>query len=395
MHASAQLAGPEPILGPRPVPADDPRIGAFTRYVEALVRHREPELERFDEMWRALRAALVRELQRRSLWLASPSFLGVYGWESWQAGDGEGGAGSPLEELLADCYAFIFLQRLPRLEAQLALKPNIDGFVFLYLRNYVHDRQKHHDPLGFRIFKVLRAAIRQAVEAGELRVVAGDAKIDNSTVLAVDVAQATAADAARCDELEPLAGRWNDELLPDLVTAGGTAYARMLDALRRRFLDLEAAGVMSVRFKDLADAVKSDVRSRWAALWDQTEGEALPDPAEVGDGGGVPVRLVEPGSRFEDLQSFVSLVGCVSEALERFDGPPRAHHYLLTLWGFLRTFAAGDDSEALPSNRRLASLLRIPRERFPELWQTLHGSIRACQEALAGASASESVGRSR
>ncbi len=388
MQASADLSEGRPTLGAPTYATDNPLVGAFTRYVEALEPHREPALERFDEMWRALRGALVRELQRRSLWLCSPSFLGVYGWESWQSEDGGAGReGCALEELLADCYAFIFLQRLPRLQAQLALKPNIDGFVFLYLRNYVHDRQKHHDPMGFRIFKVLRAAVREAVEAGELHVLAGDNKISNSTVLGVDEGEPS---EATLGELQSLVGRWNDELLPDLVTAGGTVYRQMLTALRRRLLDLEAAGVRSLRFKELADAVKNDVRLRWAALYEQAEGETSPGlkgSAESQDGGSPyprRVRLVEPGTGFEDMQAFVSLIGCVSETLDRYAGPPRARHYLLTLWGFLRTHANDEGDDTVPSNRRLAGLLRIPRERFPGLWKTLDGSIRNCQAALSG-----------
>ena len=385
MQASADITVDGPILEQRSYAPENPLVGAFTRYVEDLDPRREPDLAVFDEMWRALRNALVRELQRRSLWLSPPSFLGVYGWESWQSEeDGAGRRGSALEELLADCYAFIFLKRLPRLQAQLALKPNIDGFVFLYLRNYLHDRQKHHDPMGFRIFKVLRSAVREAVAGGELYVVAGDAKISNGTVLAVEEAEVTAAVSSPPGEIQAIVARWNDDLLPDLVTAGGLAYRQMLTSLRRRLLDLEASGIRTVRFKELADAVKNDVRQRWAALYDQGEGEALPDGEGDDASQAHAVRLVEPGTGFEDMESYVTLTGCVSESLERFDGPPRARRYLLTLWGFVRAYASDENEERLPSNRRLATLLRIPRERFPGLWRTLDSSIRSCQSALSG-----------
>ena len=336
-------------------------------------------------MWQALRNALVCELRRRSLWYSPPSFLGVYGWESWQAEEREAGReGSALEELLADCYAFIFLERLPRLQAQLTLKPNIDGFVFLYLRNYVHDRQQHHDPMGFRIFKVLRAAVREAVAAGELYVLGGDAKISNETVLAVETGEVLEVTRARCGELQSIVGRWNDDLMPDLVTAGGTRYRRLLASLRRCLLDLEAAGLRVVRFKELADAFKRDVRQRWAALYQHEEGETALESEGEDDRHVKAVRLVEPGSRFEDRESYVTLVGCVSEALERLAGSPRGRHYLRTLWGFLRTFAGDGGGEPLPSNRRLAAMLRIPRERFPSLWKVLDSAIRSCQAALSG-----------
>lgn len=355
--------------------------GAFTRYLRALDPRGEPGAEAFDEMWQALRNALVCELQRRALWTSPPSYLGVYGWESWQEEErGPGRTESALEELLTDCYTFIFLKRLPRLQAQLELKPNVDGFVFLYLRNYLHDRQRHCDPLGFRIFKVLRTAVREAVARGELQVLGEDARIVNETLLAATAGEAPGR-VSGADDLRPIVERWNDDLLPDLVTAGGTRHRLLLGGLRRRLLALEVEGVRVVRFKDLADTVKNDVRLRWAALYDTGEGESVP---EAGGERARVVRLIEPARRPEEMDSFRKLTRCVADLLERLDESARTRHYLQTLWGFLCTYASGEGPEHLPSNRRLSGVLCIPRERFPGLWETLGRLMRSCQAALSG-----------
>ncbi len=365
------------------VPAPEAR-GAFTRYVRALDPGREPTTEAFDELWRGLRSALRHELRKRSLWSGPPSFLGLVGWPSWLA---ERGTESALDELSADCYAFLFIERLPRLRAQLEVKPNVEGLVFLYLRNYLHDRQKHHDPLGFRIFEVLRSGVRSAVDDSELRVLSGDRRIGNGTLLAAvaagEAGQADPEEAAEPAALRPIVERWNDELLPDLVTATGAQRQPLLERLRRCLLDLEVAGVRSFRFKDLIDPLKNDVRNRWAALYDLGEGESA--PADDAAGLAAAVRLFPPAaSEVEERDSFRQLVGCVAQLMERLGAPGHTRHYLCTLFGFLRTWAGGEGPESLPSNRRLSGLLRIPRDRLPGLYETLRRLIGQCRAATSG-----------
>lgn len=159
----------------------------------------------------------------RGLWGSPPSFLGVYGWQSWSAADS---TDEPLSELLSECYVFIFVHRLQSLKAHLEVKPNIDGLVFLNLRNFLYDRQRQHDPLGLRVFEILQSAVRQAVRAGELYVLAGDSKIRNDSLLGFtpDTEPVETATAA----LGRLVGIWNDDLLPALVTARGKAVEEVV-----------------------------------------------------------------------------------------------------------------------------------------------------------------------
>lgn len=91
---------------------------------------------------------------------------------------------SALGELVADCYAFIFVDRLQSLKRHLEDKPDIDGLVLLNVRHFLHERQREHDPLGFRIFELLYAAVEEAVSSGALSLLAGDKKIRNDTLLA-------------------------------------------------------------------------------------------------------------------------------------------------------------------------------------------------------------------
>ena len=141
--------------------AEEP--GVFTDHVRALGTGEPLDSRRFETLWAALRAALRGELKRRGLWDSPPSYLGIYGSGSWETADGGKTHESALEELLVECYSYIFISRLRSLQAQLSLKTNIDGLVFLNIRHFLHERQKQHDPIGSQVFEVLQSAVRFAV----------------------------------------------------------------------------------------------------------------------------------------------------------------------------------------------------------------------------------------
>jgi hypothetical protein len=391
--------------------------------------------EVFAALWAALRIALRAEMRRRGLWSAPPSYLGVYGWRSWEQ-DGESDA---LEELAGGCYTFIFVNRLRSLGAQPLVKPDVEGLVVLGIRHFLHELQRQHDPLGYRVFAVARAAVRLALERGELSVTGGDPRVRNDTVLAFGVAGprgdrgdrgdrsdggeagdgAAAGEAGDGDggrvvaagapeiELQALVRRWNDRLLPDLVTAPRRAQEEVAERLSRCLSDLRRHGIQSFRFKDLIDPLKSDVRSRWAAFLRQTGqlGGTLPAFDAAGQGGGPAVG--RPDLDLEERTSFSALARGVAAAVERFETDARTRAYLAKLWAFLSARAAqggdgdggsggaaADDprgaarnasGEKALSHRKLARLLEIPRDRLPELHQTLGLLVQQCRAGSAGA----------
>ena len=348
-----------------------------------------------EPLWSALRAALRGELKRRGLWESPPSYLGIYGWDTWET-PGETRPGA-LEELLFECYTYIFVLRLRGLAAQLKLKPNIDGLIFLNIRHFLHERQKEHDPLGSQVFEVLRSAVRLAVAEGALHVLSGDEGVRNDTVLGFSPGAATPA-AAR-EGLAALVPSWNDDLLPDLVTLRGQRQEEVVRRLRDRLPDLRREGFAVFRFKDLIDPLKADARKRWAAILDQSQGEAAPEGGE--EEGRSRVRVVPPDQRVEERQLFRRLVDCVLTALKHLDTGERTREYLTTLWQFVRLQASeGEELEApdsrlgqllrevedgeRPSQRRLAEQLRIPRERLPGLYETLGTLLERCRAANSG-----------
>jgi hypothetical protein len=360
--------------------AEEGLAGTFTRYVEALAERSDALGALLEATRQELRKVLARELRRRSLWSGPPAYVGLYGWQSWSP---RGEAAGPLEELLQACYEWIFQGKLAELIEQRRVR-SIDGLVVFHVRNFLTRLQRDHDPLGYRVFEMLKSAVRAAVAARELHVIGGPKKIRNATVLAASP-DADPARAAAAETLAPIVLRWVDGLLPGLVTAGGEERRQVVDRLRRHLFDLESEGVAVFRFKDVIDPLKHDVRARWAALRD-ADGEVAEERGEVdGELTRTLIYVFRPEDRLERRDAFWKLVGCVADLIERLDEPGRTRPYLETLWSFLRRFAVDVDQDRLPSHRNLERELRIPRERFPPLYEKLGELIRRCQATLSGA----------
>src|SRR5947208_2919268 len=83
----------------------------------------------------------------------------------------------------------------------------------------------------------LAAAVCRAVARGDLAVVAGSAKIGGATVLTV-ADPAVPGEIAPAEKIAEIARRWNDRLMPDLVTASRADKRRLLEEIARRFADL-------------------------------------------------------------------------------------------------------------------------------------------------------------
>jgi len=353
----------------------------FTRFLRTLEPGRplDRESREFDEAWAVLRRLLVNELKRRSLWSLPPACLGIYGCASWS--DPEA-----VEELVADCFVYTFADRFRSLKAHLRSKPDVEGLVLRNVRNFLQETQRRHDPVGFRVFTVLRSAVRSALSAGELQVIAGSPGVQRDTVLAFRPVPSE--EAARLDELRPHALAWNDDLLPGLITARGWDVRQVTARLEQHLHRLEAAGIHAFHFHDLVDALRQDARARWRAVWVHSP-EGIP-PRLDEDGFAAVARLVElPGE--DERESLRGLLACLERSIERITEPPaRSRDYLRRLLVFLKSHAAdapeerGAPGKGLPSHRQLAQLLAIPRERLPDLFHTLRDLAEACRRKISG-----------
>ncbi len=338
----------------------------FSEFIKSSsLRNAPPGVSELAAVWAALRRALIHRLKQQALWSVPPSYLGVSGRSSWADR-------TALDELLADCYEFIFVDRQEALKAELERRENIDGLVFRNIGNFLYDLQKRHDPLGFRVFTTLRTAVRNAVSKQQLYVLKGNPRIANSTVLGF-APRADSIDEEQND-LGEVVKTWCDHLLPDLITANGKQRRTTLGALEGDLRALGQNGVRSFRFQRMIDVLKTDVRQRWSLMWDLEQGDKALESDTTGCR--IPVRVATPDTRFEDLEALEQILDGVGERIEILEVPEKTRSYLRRLLRFLGAYAADGTADqrsdgGLPSRRKIAKRLAIPRDRLPELFTTL------------------------
>lgn len=345
----------------------------FTDYVRSLDEGgTPPAAEDFDRLWEELRRVLTWELKRRNLWSHPPSYLGIYGWQSWT----DGPEAAALEDLASDCYVFVFLDRLRSLKAQAATKPDIEGLVSLHVRNFLHTAQKKQDPLGFKVFDLLRSALRLLLDQGSLHVLRGAENVRNDTIFGFSPGESPDQAHQPFDFGE--VARLSDAILPAVVSSRRVT-PEAVEQLAARVSELPARGVRVFRFGDLVDPLKVDVRSRWAKILEDARGEtATQFEDEHGKKVARLIAVTQPDTGFEDQEGFDKLVHCVDRELQWLKLRARTREYLEKLWAFLHGYALDVRSADLPSHRKLSELLEIPRERLPELYETLAGVLERC-----------------
>lgn len=352
--------------------AHDMSSGALNRYVQSLARAQEAPMSIFESAWNALRGQLCRELQKKSLWSSPPSYVGVYDCETWRdRGSRSDRTGSPLEEFLHDCFTFVLVERMPQLLARLRLNNDIEGDVRIYVRNFVHGRQKDHDPLGFRLFELLRSAVLLAQEANKLFILGGDPSVRNSTILSFSHRTS----ASPVMDLGSLANGWSSGAVVDLFSTGPGSRKRAVEKLCGNLMLLESQGIEVFSFKAAIDSLKFDVRTQLATAFEIEHGESV--LAVDTEGGKTFIRSLQPETWAEDIDSYRKLVACVTEFVAGHEEREQTRGYLERLWGLLRRFATSVEDH-FPAHRQLAQLLEIPRARIPGLLETIGGFVRRC-----------------
>src|SRR4051794_4426157 len=120
----------------------------FTEHVREFGPQADPSGRVLPELERLLR----RRLRRRNLLAATPTYLG-YNHPSWEV---EGA----FEDLVHDCYLFAFAQRIVGLRNQLARRDSIDGLIVRNVDQFLLERQRRHDPVGYAVFGNVAGAAR-------------------------------------------------------------------------------------------------------------------------------------------------------------------------------------------------------------------------------------------
>ncbi len=374
----------------------------FSDFICSLRTGEEPSVQSFDAFLSKLRPALLRQVLWRGLWDRPPRYLGVVG-ASWA----DPGA---KDELLADFCEFM-VRRLPGLWKRCAEESNIDYLVYINIRNFIHETQEKHDPVGSRIYKILKSTVKKAIQKENLYLLTSDSQIrsnqeidggideerDQKTKETIsygsilgftaqsDLRNAQAVDLAQKVEV------WRAELLPDLVTDYQyTGVALRLEACIDGLRDQD---VESFRFGDLMDCLRAQAREWFASAQHSSEGPSAREDTDDENPRLVPIAGPDTGIEGRDF--LYKLRRCVIAGVEKLE-ETRTRGYLLKLWLFLHSWAAesaetgetpgfdGLEGDKLPSAKKLGEMIGVPRNRIPGLKETLTHLVRDCHSALSG-----------
>ncbi len=343
----------------------------FSDYVARLGEKGEPpDRASYEEVRKSLRSVLISQMRRRGLWWSPPSFLGMTGTR-WD--------GATLDELVSDVYSYNFIHRLRGLRNQQRLRGNIRPLVVLNVRNLLTERQKKADPVGYRVFGRLRAAVEAAIDRDEIMVrdeAEGAAKraLGNSTVLSF--APGLAPLAPRRDFEEPVR-RWNDGLLPDLITAEGRSVPKIERRLAEKVVALKSDGVDAFLFGDLIAELKDDVRKRFEGIWRQSLGE-LAWESGGDDTSPTPVPIEWPDEEPDWPRRRLLIQDCVAA---KIDGqrPPKSRRDLWNLWLLIRsTRLQPQEVGPIPCYAELGRQLKLSGQRVRQLFERLRPLVEGC-----------------
>jgi hypothetical protein len=331
---------------------------AFTEHVRHFGAGSDPAVRVLPELERLLR----QRMRRRNLLSAPPSYLG-YDPGSWNAP-------GAFEDIVADCYVFAVLDRLRGLRNQLRVRGNIDGLIVRNVDNFLLERQRHHDPVGYAVFGNVEAAACRAETAGEVTVEGRDrGRLHNPSVLRLDRANPGAEPAeprALQEALEQAPG-W-DQAVPSLAatTEEGQEW------VGRFIRQLRDAGVPAVRCGDLVTVLAARTRKSWASR------HAVPRAELAYEGDDTLrelVRMVRPDQSLEDRDRWERLKAKMARRIDGLDRQQRVRERLTQVFaGLVQLIEEGDSGP--PRQAELIDRLGVARATLSDDFRILKDTLR-------------------
>lgn len=323
------------------------------------VRTFSPTSDPTGQVYPELEGLLRLHMRKKNLLAAPPEYLGYSGLANWSVP-------GAFEEILHECYLFAIVVRIKSLRNQLLVKPNVDGLISQNVANFLMERQRKQDPIGYAVFGNVRAAAQDAAAAQELRLenLKGE-KVGNETILRLGTGPpAAAATLAQIRSQLDLAAGWEDAVRwLTKTTEKGQAWVR---GLLREF---PAAGITAVTCGDLIAVVAGRVRSDGRARHAEPSSELA---REGDDEFATTVRMVWPDDGIESRERWELLKHVIPQRIAALDRQERVRESLgIVFRALVRAVESGGANP--PSQAELIKLTGMPRA-------TLSDGIRVLRE---------------
>jgi hypothetical protein len=310
-----------------------------------------------------LLAALANEVRERlraaRMWQQPPEYFGYPEYHSWQeAFSGDDAAPGPV----ADFFLEKIVPEQSFLTQTLGAGNDVEALVRQKVKWFLIDRQKRHDPVGYRAFMNLVAVV-EAMAAGGAAVVENRVrgKVRNPTL--VRLTRGGPGPPAGADELARVIdadAEWQPVLRR--LAKLGTGAQRLL---RERLERLPSAGVVAFVVGELGDLLKARARAANEA-WNRPEDLDRADESRTGP----------PGGRYPTSEEDLTALGRgLRQAVEKSDCTPKVKRGLVAVFeDWEKYLAAGQDH---PQVREWASQLGLARSTLADYLRRLRGLLQA------------------
>jgi hypothetical protein len=315
-------------------------------------------------------ADLIRErLQRSFMWGHPPDFFGYPEYHSWSEAFSDD---DPSPGPAGDFFLEEIVPEQDFLRKTVQAGNPVEALLRQKVRWFLTDRQRKHDPIGYRVFENLVATVQAMLDDGAIaaaNLVRG--KVRNPTVVRLTAAEpgppADTDELARVIDHDP---EWSAVLLR--LAKLGRGAQRLL---RERLDRFPTVGVRAFQVGELGGLLKSRARAANRS-WNRPAGE---DSASAGRDDGDLSRTSELGDRyFTSEEVLVSFGRRVREAIERSDFTDKVRRRMLVvLDDWLKYLAAGQDT---PKVREWAIQLGLPKSSLNEYRNNLLPFMRAVLE---------------
>jgi hypothetical protein len=315
-------------------------------------------------------ADLIRiRLQRSGMWCHPPDYFGYSEYHSWS----EAFSGDDLTP--APVCDFFLEEVVP--EQDFLLKTvlagnTIEALLGQKVKWFLTDRQRKHEPVGYRVFGNLVATVKAMIDDGiaaSTNLVRG--KVRNPTVIRLGAS--AHGPPAHADELAQVIARdpdWPPVLLR--LSKLGRGAQRLL---RERLDQFPAAGVVAFQVGEFGALLKARVRAAHEA-WTRPAGQDPESPAEDCD---LLSRTGGPGDRyFMSEEGLASFGRRVREAVDQSNFTDKVRRRMIVvLEDWLKYLAAGQEP---PKVREWAVQLALPKSSLNEYRNNLLPLMRAVLE---------------
>ncbi len=210
----------------------------------------------FHSLLKTIAKALRERMYQRGLWNNHTNFLGYPSAGNWDQDP------SLFDEMVFDCYMFAIAKRLRSLTNAMQRFDNIDGLVFRNINNFLTERQRTHDPIGYAVAQNLICALQDGIESGTI-IPEGlkRGKICNQTSFSFESSKITDDDPQLISKVLR-----NNQTWLKIRIKLAKRNKRVQQQLCELICAFKDVGIKHFRFKTLVDIMKDDVRASYLSV---------------------------------------------------------------------------------------------------------------------------------